>query len=93
LHKPRKAGTIANIRMKSEIHPTYFAKAKIMCACGRVMEIGSTKETIEIEICSACHPFYTGKEKLIDTAGRVDKFKKRSAQAKVIKPRNKRVRK
>jgi large subunit ribosomal protein L31 len=69
--------------MKKEIHPTYFEKAKVTCACGNTFMIGSTKETIEVEICSACHPFYTGNDKVLDTAGRVEKFKtKRAAAAK-----------
>ncbi|MEK7631011.1 MAG: 50S ribosomal protein L31 [Patescibacteria group bacterium] len=63
--------------MKADIHPPYFADAIIACACGNKMKFGSTKQSIEVEICSQCHPYYTGKEKLIDTAGRVDKFKKR----------------
>lgn len=62
--------------MKKDIHPSYFADAKIICACGNVMTTGSTVKEIQVEICSACHPFYTGKEKLVDTAGRVDRFKK-----------------
>jgi large subunit ribosomal protein L31 len=63
--------------MKADIHPEYFADATIACACGNKMKFGSTKQSIEVEICSQCHPYFTGKEKLIDTAGRVDKFKKR----------------
>lgn len=68
--------------MKKEIHPTYFAGATITCACGEKYTVGSTKENIAVEICSACHPFYTGTEKVLDTAGRVDRFKKRASQAK-----------
>ena len=60
--------------MKADIHPKYY-EAKIECACGMVHKVGSTKESIEVEICSNCHPFYTGKEKLIDAAGRVEKFR------------------
>lgn len=60
----------------SGIHPDY-KQTTIKCACGNVIETGSTKEDIRIEICSACHPFYTGKQKLVDTGGRVDKFRKR----------------
>lgn len=67
--------------MKSEIHPKYYTKAKVKCACGNTFTIGSTQEKIEIEICSACHPFYTGEEKIIDTAGRVEKFRARRAKA------------
>ncbi len=63
--------------MKKDIHPKYFPKTKVKCACGHNFTIGSTKKHIETEICSKCHPFYTGKEKIIDTLGRVEKFKKR----------------
>lgn len=62
--------------MKAGIHPDY-KETVIKCACGNIIETGSTKENISIEICSACHPFYTGKQKLVDTGGRVDKFRKR----------------
>lgn len=70
--------------MKADIHPTFYPKAKVTCACGNTFTIGSTKEKIEIEVCSNCHPFFTGQDKVMDTAGRVDKFKKRAA-AKVTK--------
>ena len=62
--------------MREGIHPEY-KETTIKCACGNVIETGSTKENVSIEICSACHPFYTGKQKLVDTGGRVDKFRKR----------------
>ncbi|OGZ04594.1 MAG: 50S ribosomal protein L31 [Candidatus Lloydbacteria bacterium RIFCSPHIGHO2_01_FULL_41_20] len=63
--------------MKAEIHPKYFSDAKAVCACGATYTVGSTKNEIHMEICSACHPFYTGNDKIIDTAGRVERFKKR----------------
>lgn len=62
--------------VKEGIHPKY-AQTTIRCACGEVIETGSTKKDIRVEICSKCHPFYTGKQKLVDTSGRVDMFKKR----------------
>ncbi len=65
--------------MKQDIHPDY-KQTTIKCACGNIIETGSTKEDIRIEICSACHPFYTGKQKLVDTGGRVDRFNKRFAK-------------
>jgi large subunit ribosomal protein L31 len=70
--------------MKAQIHPTYFSEAKIVCACGNTMILGSTVEEIHVELCSKCHPFYTGKQKLIDTARRVEKFAER-ADAKTAK--------
>jgi large subunit ribosomal protein L31 len=63
--------------MKKDIHPKYYPSAKIECACKNSFVIGSTKEFLEVEVCSKCHPFYTGTEKIIDTMGRVEKFKKR----------------
>jgi large subunit ribosomal protein L31 len=66
--------------MKSEIHPKYFDKAGVKCACGNHFTVGSTKEFIETEVCNLCHPFYTKKEKVMDTLGRVQKFKDRLAK-------------
>lgn len=62
--------------MKEGIHPEYKA-AVVKCACGETFETRSTREKINVEICSKCHPFYTGKQKLVDTGGRVEKFRKR----------------
>ena len=63
--------------MKQDIHPKYFQKANVRCACGNVFTIGSAKEFIETEVCAKCHPFYTKQEKVMDTLGRVQKFKER----------------
>jgi len=66
--------------MKKNIHPTYYQNAQVRCSCGNSFVVGSTKEFIEVEICSKCHPFYTGKEKIIDRAGQVQKFRDRLAK-------------
>ena len=73
------------VNMKKDIHPKYFEKADISCACGAKYDFGSTKEKINVEICSSCHPFYTGTEKVMDIAGRVEKFKTRKAAAETKK--------
>ena len=65
--------------MKSDIHPKYN-NTTITCACGNVIEVGSTKTDIRVEICSQCHPFFTGKQKLLDTAGRIERFRKKYAK-------------
>ncbi len=62
--------------MKDGIHPEY-SKTTITCACGSVIETGSTKPDVRVEICSKCHPFFTGKQKLVDTAGRIERFRKK----------------
>jgi large subunit ribosomal protein L31 len=73
--------------MKTGIHPQYFPKAKIICACGKTYAVGSTEQGVmHVEICANCHPFYTGRQKLVDTAGRVDRFK-RIVKASADKPR------
>ena len=66
--------------MKADIHPIYYQKAGVTCACGNSFTVGSTKEFIETEICAKCHPFYTKKDKILDTLGRVQKFKDRVAK-------------
>ncbi len=71
--------------MQKNIHPTYFPQAKATCVCGATYAVGSTKDELNVEICSACHPFYTGKENILDTAGRLDRFKKRQAAATATK--------
>lgn len=77
--------------MKKGVHPTYYAEAQVTCACGNKFSVGSTKEKIEVEICSACHPFFTGKEKLMDTAGRVEKFRARQEKASTTVKKPKKV--
>jgi len=62
--------------MKAKIHPKY-RKCVVACGCGEKYETRSTRESINVEICSKCHPFYTGKQKFVDTAGRVEKFQKK----------------
>jgi large subunit ribosomal protein L31 len=71
--------------MKTAIHPEYFEKAKIVCACGAAYQVGSTVPEIQVELCAACHPFYTGKQKIIDTARRVEKFGEKIAKKNVAK--------
>ena len=68
--------------MKTEIHPKYYDKASVRCACGNKFAVGATVPEMNIEICSKCHPFYTGKKQLIDTAGRVEKFRTRALKTK-----------
>ena len=65
--------------MRKDIHPKY-SQTTVRCACGNTIEVGSTKQDIRVEICSACHPFFTGKQKLIDTAGRIERFRKKYAK-------------
>jgi large subunit ribosomal protein L31 len=71
--------------MKAKIHPPYFPDAQVMCSCGNVFKTGSTKKTINVEVCYKCHPFYTGEHRFVDVKGRVDAFQKKQAVAKKYK--------
>jgi large subunit ribosomal protein L31 len=71
--------------MKPGIHPEYKA-AKVVCACGNVIETRSVRGDFHIEICAQCHPFFTGKQKIMDTAGRIERFKTRYAAQPVAIP-------
>lgn len=68
--------------MKAQIHPKWYEKAKVTCACGNTFTLGATVPEISVEVCSHCHPFYTGQMKYVDAAGRVDAFKARQKAAK-----------
>ena len=63
--------------MRTEIHPTYYTDAQVICSCGNSWTTGSTRQSIRTDICSKCHPFYTGEQRIVDTAGQVDRFMKR----------------
>lgn len=62
--------------MKEKIHPEYH-EITVTCACGASYLLGSTRQSLRVDICAACHPLFTGKQKLMDTEGRVEKFRKR----------------
>ncbi len=63
--------------MKADIHPK-FHQAQVRCVgCGNQFTVGSTAQTIQVEVCNKCHPFYTGKQKILDSGGRVARFEKR----------------
>ena len=72
--------------MKKDIHPKY-GDAKVICACGEVWEVKSTRPEIKVGICAKCHPFFTGKQKFVDTAGRVERFRQRYGKADSGHPR------
>jgi len=66
--------------MKQAIHPQYFDKCQVTCACGNKFTTGSTVDHLLVEVCNKCHPFFTGQHKFVDIKGRIDKFKEKQAQ-------------
>jgi len=64
--------------MKKGTHPNYYPEAVVTCACGNTWTTGSTRKTIQTEVCSKCHPFFTGQQqRLLDREGQVDRFYKK----------------
>lgn len=63
--------------MKTDIHPTYYIDAQVICACGNTWTTGSTQKVIRTDVCSKCHPFFTGEQRIVDTEGQVDRFYKK----------------
>jgi large subunit ribosomal protein L31 len=66
---------------KSNIHPTWYPDAKVICNGEVVMTVGSTKPEIHVEVWSGNHPFFTGTQKIIDAEGRVDRFLRKYGMA------------
>ena len=62
--------------MKANIHPE-VKDATVTCACGARFQTKSTKEKIDVEICSECHPFYTGTQGKTKKTGNIEKFNKK----------------
>ena len=62
--------------MKANIHPE-VKEATVTCACGATFQTKSTKEKIDVEICSECHPFYTGTQGKTKKTGNIEKFNKK----------------
>ena len=66
--------------MKEGLHPTYN-QTTTTCACGNVLEVGSTKKDIKVDVCSKCHPYWTGILNMEKTGGRAEQFKKKNGIA------------
>lgn len=62
--------------MKANVHPE-VKDATVTCACGATFQTKSTKEKIDVEICSECHPFYTGTQGKTKKTGNIEKFNKK----------------
>ena len=67
--------------MKTGIHPEYKT-ATVTCGCGNTWVTRSTRQSLHVDVCSACHPYFTGEQRLVDTAGQVERFQRRLQQAK-----------
>lgn len=62
--------------MKANIHPE-LKDTTVTCACGTTFTTKSTKDSINVEVCSECHPFYTGAQGKVKKTGNIEKFNKK----------------
>jgi large subunit ribosomal protein L31 len=75
--------------MKANIHPKYYDKAQVICICGNHFTVGSTQETIHVELCNKCHPFYTGEQRFVDRGSLIQKFQAKQQNAQAYKAKHK----
>ena len=61
---------------KKDLHPEWH-RTIVFCDGELVLEVGTTKEELNVDIWSGNHPLYTGSQKIIDTEGRVEKFSRK----------------
>jgi large subunit ribosomal protein L31 len=61
---------------KKNLHPEWY-QTKVYCDGNLILEVGTTKKELFVDIWSGNHPFYTGSQKIIDTEGRVEKFQRK----------------
>ena len=72
------------------IHPSYHHDTKVTCSCGNTFVTGSTYQSLDVDICSACHPFFTGEMRFVDTQGRVEKFQAKLQKAQDLQSKTSR---
>ena len=51
-----------------------YVDTVVECACGETFTTKSTKEKINVEVCSKCHPYYTGTQSRASKSSNVEKF-------------------
>ncbi len=61
---------------KKGIHPDWY-NTEVYCDGQLILNVGTTKKELYVDIWSGNHPFYTGSQKIIDSEGRVEKFEKK----------------
>ncbi len=71
--------------MKANVHPVYFPEAQVVCVCGKKFTVGSTHETLNVELCYNCHPFYTGEQRFVDRGSLIQKFQQKQQAAAQFK--------
>ena len=62
--------------MKANIHPE-MKETTVTCVCGATFKTKSTRDSINVEVCSECHPFYTGTQARAKKTGNIEKFNRK----------------
>jgi large subunit ribosomal protein L31 len=59
----------------------------VACAnCGAIHRLRTTSESMSVDICSSCHPAYTGVARVTVGGDRVERFNRRLALRRRLKP-------
>jgi large subunit ribosomal protein L31 len=66
---------------KMTVQPTLYVATVRCSSCGATFETRSTRERLNVDVCSRCHPAYTGVERAAVTGGRIENFNRRRALA------------
>ena len=74
--KPLNIQNVKKNMAKKNLHPQWY-QTKVFCDGKVILEVGSTRKELLVDIWSGNHPFYTGSQKIIDAEGRVDKFERK----------------
>ncbi len=61
---------------KKNLHPSWY-ETKVYCDGKLILEVGTTKKELVVEIWSGNHPYFTGTQKILDSEGRVEQFERR----------------
>ena len=66
---------------KKGLHPDWY-KTQVFCDGKLVLEVGTTKKELSVDIWSGNHPFYTGSQKIIDTPSREQSIRRKGTEKK-----------
>lgn len=65
------------------IHPDWYPISPVFCDGQLILKVGSTLESLDVDVWSGTHPFYTGTQEIMDVEGRVERFMRRYGKVRL----------
>jgi large subunit ribosomal protein L31 len=62
-------------------HPELHLIDVVCTTCGTTFTLGTTVDSLAVDVCSNCHPAYTGRQRTAVPGDRVERFNRRRALA------------